>query len=78
MRCVGKHATEHAKAGAPDYAALRTAMRAALEPKPLTPPTGDATKEAAPGEPSPAVPAAVPAASAPAATTIEPAKGTAP
>ncbi|MEY4181495.1 MAG: outer membrane protein assembly factor BamD [Planctomycetota bacterium] len=57
---------EHAKAGAPDYAALRTAMRAALEPKPLTPPTGDATKEAAPGEPSPAVPAAVPAAPAPA------------
>jgi hypothetical protein len=39
---------EHAKAGAPDYAALRTAMRAALEPKPMTPAPSEAPKEAAP------------------------------
>jgi len=39
---------EHAKAGAPDYAALRTAMRAALEPKPMTPAPSEPPKEAAP------------------------------
>ncbi|MBM4052674.1 MAG: outer membrane protein assembly factor BamD [Planctomycetes bacterium] len=54
----------HAKAGAPDYASLRTAMRAALEPL-----GGGLTSPA--GEPVPAVPNA-------ASTTAEPAKAAAP
>ncbi|MBM4110231.1 MAG: outer membrane protein assembly factor BamD [Phycisphaerae bacterium] len=33
---------EHARTGAPDYAALRSAMHAALEPKQLTAPAGEA------------------------------------
>lgn len=55
---------EHAKAGAPDYAALRIAMRAALEPKPLAAPSGS-DAPAAPVEASSAV-------------TVDPAKDVAP
>jgi outer membrane protein assembly factor BamD (BamD/ComL family) len=71
----------HAKAGAPDYAALRTAMRGALEPRPASAaPMNDAPtpSTALPPGVDPVPAAASAPATEPIAPAAEPAKGTAP